>query len=413
MADRDAPPRRAVYTAFQGLLVAVLLLLLLYRRGAAGSWGTHLALPGVIGCASLILLRFLPESMLRGDIVPTALFIGDAAAASVILHWRGEGAVTYLLYVFILFGTALTRSVVQTLVVAAATSFLYVVAAVGPEGLPASTEFWLHLNFLWILTSLLAILAGDAQRARKLEEARARERTVRLESLAAMGQMAGEIAHRIKGPLTTIRVNAELLAPALAGLPEAAADLKQIELEAERCRTILKDLLGLGRIEEADHEPLDLLEPLRAALDAVAPLVRARRLRVELDAPAEAALVRGDRSLLYEALRAVLQNAVEASAEGARVWLAARAEPASSVWWRRSAARTAAWAVTVRDEGSGIRPEDIEAVFRPFYTTKGAEGSGLGLTAALRIMQKHGGSIEAASDGPGRGAMFSLRIPAA
>jgi len=67
--------------------------------------------------------------------------------------------------------------------------------------------------------------------------------------------------------------------------------------------------------------------------------------------------------------------------------------------------------VSVEDDGRGIRKEDLERIFEPYFTTKGKDGSGLGLSAALRVLQKHGGSIEAFSDGPGRGARITLTIP--
>ena len=67
--------------------------------------------------------------------------------------------------------------------------------------------------------------------------------------------------------------------------------------------------------------------------------------------------------------------------------------------------------VSIRDDGRGIAPEDRDKVFEPFFTTKGSHGSGLGLSAALRILQKHGGDIEARSEGPGKGACFVLTVP--
>jgi signal transduction histidine kinase len=109
---------------------------------------------------------------------------------------------------------------------------------------------------------------------------------------------------------------------------------------------------------------------------------------------------RGDATLLREAVAALLQNAIEASPEGGAVKVSA-------------STRGGFHRILVSDDGEGISPENLERIFEPFFTTKKGEGSGLGLSAALRIAAKHGGSVEAESAGPGRGARFTLLIPAA
>jgi signal transduction histidine kinase len=110
--------------------------------------------------------------------------------------------------------------------------------------------------------------------------------------------------------------------------------------------------------------------------------------------------VRGDDTLLQEAVCALLQNAVEAAPEGGTVSV-------------RGGASGGAHRIEVRDDGPGIPAENLERIFEPFFTTKAGEGSGLGLSAALRIAAKHGGTVDAESAGPGRGSRFYLLIPAA
>ena len=127
-------------------------------------------------------------------------------------------------------------------------------------------------------------------------------RLVQIGRLATLGRVAGEVAHRIKAPLTTIAVDAEVLARRHAGDPDTLRELAEIGDSVERCKGILKDLLDLGRIEEMDVAPFDLREPARAALASIGTLAKSRRVRLsvsDLDAPLPA---RGDATLLREAL---------------------------------------------------------------------------------------------------------------
>jgi signal transduction histidine kinase len=195
-------------------------------------------------------------------------------------------------------------------------------------------------------------------------------------------------------------VDAEVLAHRLSGDKAALKELSEISGEVERCKRILKDLLDLGRIEEMDVTPLDLRDPVRAALKALATQARSKKIKLSssgMDAPMRA---RGDTSLLREAAAALLQNAIEASPENGEV----RVVCSTQYGLHR---------ILVVDQGHGISSDDLERIFEPFFTTKKGEGSGLGLSAALRIAAKHGGSVEAESAGPLRGARFTLMIPTA
>lgn len=374
--------RKGIYFAFQGLLMAVLLLIFLYKNHGQ-DWLPRLTVLVAATVASLVFVRLAPLS--RGW-AQALLFLGDALLATLSMSWAQSNWNLFLIYVVILMGTALTRSWRQSLVVALVTSGLYLAA-------PGSYDeiFWLRFLFIWVVWSLLTILSLDSQETEMLH----RERTVQFERLAAIGQLAAEVAHRIKGPLTTIKVNADILSHKFKA-PGAAKELAQIQEEADHCRDILGNLLNLGRIEEMDLNAVDLTEPVRLALSSVEPRFKKQGVKVRAEGLGKPLPVRGDQSLLQEAAAALLHNALDAKP-------------------RRLTVRAAAdrrWAsIEVEDDGRGIAREDLERVFQPFFTTKGPEGTGLGLSAALRIMQKHGGTLEAHSDGPGRGALFRLALP--
>ncbi len=395
----EAGRRRPVYFAFQGLLTAVLLLLALFQPGAlAGviAWTTAALLAG-----SLALIQVLPDAALARGWFQAGLFVGDALAATLILSLTHTRTDLYLIYLLIVFGSALTRGPRQRLAVAAVTIALYLISGWSPSsGWPVRPEFWLRALFLAVSAALMSLLARDSRQAEDEQKRRYEDRLNSVGRLATLGRVAGEVAHRIKGPLTTISVDAEVLAQRLSGDAAALRELREIRDEVERCKGILKDLLDLGRIEEMAVALLDLRRPVHAALKSLQTQARSRHVKVTSSGLSSPLRVRGDEPLLQEAVAAILQNALEAVADGGSVSV-----QASTVEGRHR--------VCVIDDGAGILPENLGRIFEPFFTTKRGEGSGLGLSAALRIAAKHGGSVEADSDGAGRGASVTLILPAA
>lgn len=379
--------------------MAVLMLLFVYRTHEHAGWPRqfNLLLAALLG--SLTVIRVAPERVLASDWFPTAMFLGDALLAAAVLRWTGSGTSVFLIYALIVFGSALTRSATQSLAVAGITILLYALTSMTGRK-PLEPDFWLKICFLATSASLLPILAGDVSRAQAEEKRRFDERLIQVQRLATLGRLAGEVAHRIKGPLTTIAVNAEVLSHRHAGEKETLKDLAQVREEVDRCKLILKDLLDLGRIEEMDSEPLDLRDPILAAERSVLPVFKKREVSLDKTGFDQALKMKGDAPLLQEAVSAMLLNALEASASGGRVRLEA---------WSEAGRHHLA----VVDHGSGVEPENLEKIFEPFFTTKQGSGSGLGLSAALRIAEKHKGTVEADSDGAGQGARFTLILPAA
>ncbi len=380
--------------------MAVVVLLSVYQYAALGQWLVRFFFLYALTIATLVLVKLIPDEMLGSWWFQAGLFLGDTAVATTATRWRDPNSQVYLIYFLIIFGTALTRSYKQSVALGLITSTLFLLVGWSPaHGFPHDAAFWLRFELLIVTTCLLAILAQDSQRTQAEQDRRYHQRVVQVERLSSLGQLAAEVAHRIKGPLTTIMVNAEVLQHRYARSKEASKELAEIQEEVGRCKHILKHLLDLGRIEEMDLAPLDLFEPLKHALKAIE--AQARRKKVKLVARVQGPLrALGDQSLLQEAFSAVLQNAVDAVEPGGRVRVTAEESDGR-------------WIVDIEDDGCGITSSGLERLFEPFYTTKGADGSGLGLPAALRIMQKHSGSIEGSSAGAGRGARFTFSIPKA
>ncbi len=403
--------RRGIYFAFQGLFMAVLLLLFLYHPQSVEKWIGRFSFLMFSLIGSLVLIRAVASDVIESWWFQMSLFISDAVIASLILYWTQRNPNFFLLYFVIIFGTALTRKLLHTFIVAALCSLLYFVSVWGLHtDYAGSTEFWLRLLFLWVTTSLLALLSRDTHHAQKEQQQGYQGRLIELESLATLGQVAGEVAHRIKGPLTTIRVNAEVLQHREKTSSHAYGELGQILKQVDRCKTILKNLLDLGRIEELDFETIDLCEPLRQALISIKPQILQKGLRKISLGRLTRMKVRGDQSLLHEAFFAILQNAVDAVDAKGQIRVETRTLRAGGLWGHYASGRRH-FIVTVQDDGVGIMRKDLGKVFRPFYTNKGDIGTGLGLSAALRILQKHDGTIEAYSAGKDCGAEFTVKIP--
>ncbi|MBI5883098.1 MAG: HAMP domain-containing histidine kinase [Elusimicrobia bacterium] len=401
--------RRTTYFAFQGLLMAVLLLIFLTHRPDASSWLPRFAFLMTFLSGSLVALRLTPAPLLATWRFQVGLFLGDAVLATVALAWAKPLAELYLIFLLIIFGAALTRSLGQSLIIATVVSFLYLAAGWRPNrGLPHDAGFWVQFMFLWVLSALLAVLSRDVARAQAFRERKLRDQVVEAERLSSLGRLSAEVAHRIKGPLTTIMVNADLLAAELSGSKKVVADLRQIQESARHCKEILKSLLDLGRIEEMDRIPMDLGRAAASAVESIEAQARKKGVRLRTEGLEGEFPMLGDPALLREAVCAVLQNALESAAKGGRVALALKRRLGALEWVAMAAG--GCYVLEVSDDGHGIASDIMSRIFQPFFTTRKG-GSGLGLSSALRILQKHGGSIEVESDGPGRGAVFSLILP--
>ena len=380
--------------------MSVVLLLFLFQGPGHQGWVGRLFVLLAYLAASMTLIRVVPDPLLARGWFQAGLFLSDAVLATVVLRWIQPRLELFLIYILIVFGSALTRSARQSLVVAAVTIALYFIQWWQPGAwIPQSPVFWLRVLFLLVSAAVLAILARDSQVAQDEDKRRYDERLIQVERLATLGRVAAEVAHRIKGPLTTIAVNAEVAAHRHGDDKGTLTELNQITEEVQRCKEILKNLLDLGRIEEMDTENLDLRVPVERALKLIGPQAADRRLTLEAAGLERPLKTRGAASRIPAAGYARLQNAVEASSRNGRVRVSAETYGGRH-------------RLGVSDDGAGVARGDLERIFEPFFTTK-KEGSGLGLSAALRIAQKHGGTVEVDSAGEGRGARFTLVLPEA
>ncbi|MBA2755694.1 MAG: HAMP domain-containing histidine kinase, partial [Chloroflexia bacterium] len=169
----------------------------------------------------------------------------------------------------------------------------------------------------------------------------------------------------------------------------------------ERLGLLINDLLTHNQLEAGilplDHEPVDLRTVIADAMAAIQPLVIERGQTLDLDLPVPLP-IEGDAVRLEQAVLNVLANATRHTPPGTRIVVVGRVEGDDVL-------------VSVRDDGPGIPPNALEAIFRRFYRITTEEGgSGLGLAIARRIVELHGGRMWAESE-PGQGATFWISVP--
>jgi len=221
------------------------------------------------------------------------------------------------------------------------------------------------------------------------------------EKLAALGQMLTGVAHELSNPLTTVLGYAQRLLTRkdTTGQSEEA---RQIYQEAERASRILRQLLSHARETPPERRNVSLNHIVSRTMELQRFGLAAEKIRVELDLDPVLPQVRGDAGQLQQVLMNLLgnaQHALEEQGKGGVIRVRTQHDQRSVL-------------LTVEDTGPGI-PEGILArVFDPFFTTKPAGiGTGLGLSIVLSIVREHGGQVRVSSP-PGKGASFTVELPA-
>ncbi|MEM7560448.1 MAG: ATP-binding protein [Planctomycetota bacterium] len=218
-----------------------------------------------------------------------------------------------------------------------------------------------------------------------------------------LAELAGELAHEIKNPLSVIKMNAELLSEELSdtewpGKRRAEAKIDMIGQQCQRLENLLRDFLRFSRVRDLEMTPGNLNEQI----DAVLRLYQAQadRDHIEvlryLDSNLPSVLLNSDS--IQASLMNLVKNAMEAMADGER-----------GQFIIRTYTTPRGVALELIDNGRGMDDATALKMFEPFYTTKNG-GSGLGLPTARKIIQAHGGRISVQSE-VGHGTKFVLEFP--
>lgn len=257
-------------------------------------------------------------------------------------------------------------------------------------------------------TAGLVCFFRDLRRIHRLEQEMADQaRLLHQDKMMSLGRLAASVAHEINNPLSGILNYIRLMLRAFKKGPLSADRQKQfsgylelVEAETDRCSTIVSSLLTFSRRSPISVGPLSINAVVERSI--VLAGHRLEMANVTLDNRVQEGLpeIRGDANQLQQCLLNLMFNAVDAMPKGGSLTLASALEE-----------KPPAVVLTVTDTGTGIDKEALEHIFEPFFTTKQeGYGVGLGLSTTYGIIERHGGSLSAASQ-PSRGTTFEIRLP--
>ena len=216
--------------------------------------------------------------------------------------------------------------------------------------------------------------------------------------LAALGRLTSGVAHEVKNPLNAMVIHVELLKDRLEGAPEEVQkSLEVMAGEIRRLDRVVQGFLRFMRPQEVAFKAIDLNALLASMTALVEAEWQARGIRVVSELDPALPSISADDELLRQAFLNLLQNACQAMPDGGALTIRTERLGRESI------------RVSVRDEGVGIRADDLDKIFKLYYTTK-PDGNGIGLSLVYQIIQLHDGAIDAASE-VGRGTTMTVRLP--
>jgi signal transduction histidine kinase len=251
-------------------------------------------------------------------------------------------------------------------------------------------------DYLKVRRSLNTLLDLDLAIIEDAYQAEYTARQQRAERLAAIGQVAGGIAHELRNPLNVVKTSIYYLQNARNPSPAKTAEhLQRIERHVTLADNVITALSNFAKMPIPNLRPGTLAPCLRQVLE-INPLPET--IRVTVDCPPTLPPVLADLDQVAIVFGNLVRNAREAMPQGGTLSLSGRQVDDSVE-------------VAVADSGAGIAPENLKRIMEPLYSTK-ARGLGLGLAIARSILEKNRGSLRVASE-PGKGTTFTVRLAAA
>ncbi len=215
------------------------------------------------------------------------------------------------------------------------------------------------------------------------------------------------LAHELRNPLAPIRNAVQIMHRKPLEDPQLIWTRDVIERQLGSLTRLVDDLLDVSRITRGkinvSHEPLEVGTTIARAVETVQPLMTEKGHHLEVDVPDASVKVQGDLTRLTQVVGNVLANAAKYTDSGGRISLSVRADGAWVEIW-------------VRDNGIGIPIDQLPRIFDLFTQAERAGerargGLGIGLALVHRLVELHGGTVTARSEGPGRGSEFVVRLP--
>ncbi len=228
------------------------------------------------------------------------------------------------------------------------------------------------------------------------------EESIESERMKALTLLAAGVAHEIGNPLNAVTIHLQLLERELEEVADESLRENLTELvdvsrrEVHRLDRIITQFLRAIRPSLPDRKPVEMERMLDETLELMRHEISNRRILVEREQAKDIPTVPADETQVKQALFNIIKNALQAMGDGGILKI-------------RTEVTSRFVSICFEDNGPGIAPDDLGAIYEPYHTTK-EEGSGLGLMIVQRILRDHGGEIEICST-PDRGTAFTLHFP--
>jgi two-component system NtrC family sensor kinase len=245
------------------------------------------------------------------------------------------------------------------------------------------------------------------------------EQLIQSQKLASIGEFSAGIAHEINNPLAVIYVETELVQTILkkenvkpvSEIVDIKDSLNEIKIQVNRCKEITHKLLNFARKMDSVLKEVDihiLIDEIVGMRERDASFMNIAILKeYQMDLP----LIFSDPSLLRQVILNLINNAIDALANGGKIVIGTRVETIKNTQQKNGRPSDSVVVIFMQDTGVGIPEENLQKIFDPFFTTKPpGKGTGLGLSICHGIIQKLGGNISAASQ-VGKGTTFTIKLP--
>ena len=227
------------------------------------------------------------------------------------------------------------------------------------------------------------------------------QQIMKSERLASLGTLAAGVAHEINNPLGTISMYSQMTFDELAEDNESCRENLAIVIkQTDKAARIVKNLLEFARQSEPEMRMLDINEVLKQSIAITAHAAELRNIKMAINLNSEIPGIEGDSDKLQQVFINMIINAIHAMPDGGELTIAARPVKDGNFV-----------EIEISDTGCGIPEENIKKLFDPFFSTKETgEGTGLGLSVSLGIVERHGGSIDVRSK-VNEGSAFTIKLP--
>jgi signal transduction histidine kinase len=276
----------------------------------------------------------------------------------------------------------------------------YILSPIQPEVLRSKVRVFVELYRLQAQARIMAderLALERAETARKAAE----------EANQLKDEFIAMLSHELRNPLAPIRTAVEVIRRIAPADPKLTVATDMIDRQVAHLVRLVDDLLDMARLSRGritlKKEHLELDKVIVHGLDSVRPLIEARRQTLDLSLPSAPVWISGDAVRLGQVVTNLVNNASKYTPEGGHIAVHATAERGQAL-------------LVVRDTGVGIEPQLLPRIFELFVQgqrslDRSEGGMGIGLALARQLVELHQGEIEAYSEGSGKGAVFTVRLP--